>query len=1452
MTRIVNLGLLFTVAFLVYTHAGPIPTQGKENVFNYQISVGKEDGPTFKQGYIIDTKVIVRKKPDSTYNIQITDVEVRCHKNQAIPKEKYKQLESKLKIPFDYNPEGRDKSLTVYAPETAECESANIKRGLVNILEFYDSDSKTIKKISKEGSSGKCVQIDTPESETDTTVNSLRFSSIDSNCSSDRPHQQVHKGQVASFGTYCDHEPKVSRTVGYKISKSKDGQDKPQILIKSSERLVLQSIFPVGLFDDITAKTILELKEVRDPTSVDAPTGAASTSDTEVRLDHGAHPHDAEQAELLTKAKDGFKALSASLNKLDTQHHLEDQEVVAVLIQLTIDLRHLNKDSLVSLYKSLDQSGKSSYFQILGIVSRAEAFEAVKEIYQTETAANNVAIGDQAATFFENLDPKAKTIKYNDIKKIYEFYGKLAATPAASDRLKHAIVLSCTTLTHELCIRKGKQDENCPSTGELHQMVMKDAATPDDRKDVVRLKALANLQIREGIDYAKRILEDRNRNQFVRSQAAWALLRLSRKHGPELKDFLMKRFFDRKEDHEVRIASFIALAISAPTSDYQSAVQYLVSNQENEDRQLLSYVMSALKTNWKRPEGSRCPNLGERLKIGESMKAWAEKLGPQDIFDSAVYTMSSASKKESAFVSVVASKTDIVPRSIYINLFDPLNNRAYSLSALSDGLFYQSLVQLKGQYDQAKKAAKEVNADVKAALDNIFTKVKGKAPSKNFTLALSERIDGMDVSFETFDKPEALIQRMMSAASGADRHIRSLKKYNTLKIKSHTESGIHVKFMTTQGAITSVEIPQFSIGKMAATGVPISFKYSYKFASKAIYAAVAELPESDFRYMSGKLSDKAGHIPRNVTLTVVKKMNDQLNTINVKGKSEPLWGADEKDIFYRALTPMSGNYESLSEYKNLLKRDKRALDVHSHLQEYLGFGITVSRSVDYQRPSIWESPLTRWSFKYQEVEEETKPYTYKIALTKLAESGANSVLDWELTVHHGVKNNNQIMFGGLTITHPKDATKKSIRAIVGRKMDVTDPNKRALYVNYENANKKLYLTGYADVQMPDNDLKIPDITRGTPEWAAAYPKEKITLKSKWKFTPTGRTDVVDADLDGLLKGIGDDVDAEATGEFYRTEEQAALFGANSGSNTIDTTDFGDDNYYAKLIGRTREHPTCSLKAWDRILKFHGFKSEVKVKKQPIPDAIKHLHRRIKFLMAKRHFAFMTFDPEDKLQEGNMKVYMNSTVDNKRTDMTIKDKDGAAIFKGFESKILPLVRPSTSPIKVFYHNTFNPPVCSLNAGDAKKEIETFDGKDIPANKLDGDCEYLLVSNCRGIKNFAITYNKKTDSFTVLYDNKHKIIVSKTGFTLNGAAQPDKKGLVAKADDIALGNYKGLLGVRLPNKVTLIREKDSSVGHIQASRLFRGRLCGLCGDSTGDPASDEVKSLSDFAVSGSQCA
>jgi hypothetical protein len=71
MKSFLALGLLGAVLFLsVFSRSAPI--SGKENVFNYQVSIGKEAGTSFKQGFIIDTKVIVRRHADNTFNLQVS------------------------------------------------------------------------------------------------------------------------------------------------------------------------------------------------------------------------------------------------------------------------------------------------------------------------------------------------------------------------------------------------------------------------------------------------------------------------------------------------------------------------------------------------------------------------------------------------------------------------------------------------------------------------------------------------------------------------------------------------------------------------------------------------------------------------------------------------------------------------------------------------------------------------------------------------------------------------------------------------------------------------------------------------------------------------------------------------------------------------------------------------------------------------------------------------------------------------------------------------------------------------------------------------------------------------------------------------------------------------------------------------------------------------------------
>ena len=116
--------------------------------------------------------------------------------------------------------------------------------------------------------------------------------------------------------------------------------------------------------------------------------------------------------------------------------------------------------------------------------------------------------------------------------------------------------------------------------------------------------------------------------------------------------------------------------------------------------------------------------------------------------------------------------------------------------------------------------------------------------------------------------------------------------------------------------------------------------------------------------------------------------------------------------------------------------------------------------------------------------------------------------------------------------------------------------------------------------------------------------------------------------------------------------------------------------------------------------------------------------------------------------------------------------------------------------------------------------------------------------------AITYNKKRDAFTVLYEN-NKIVVSRNGFNTNGIDQEESHVLVEVINGISILSHKGLLAVILPNKVTLIRERDSSIGYIKTSRLFKGDLCGLCGPMTGDKNEDIVSNINDFTVSGTQC-
>lgn len=64
--------LFSAIALVAVVSCGPVPFQGKENVFKYTVTIGKEVGQGFKNGFTIDSDVVVRKRSDGTFFIKVS------------------------------------------------------------------------------------------------------------------------------------------------------------------------------------------------------------------------------------------------------------------------------------------------------------------------------------------------------------------------------------------------------------------------------------------------------------------------------------------------------------------------------------------------------------------------------------------------------------------------------------------------------------------------------------------------------------------------------------------------------------------------------------------------------------------------------------------------------------------------------------------------------------------------------------------------------------------------------------------------------------------------------------------------------------------------------------------------------------------------------------------------------------------------------------------------------------------------------------------------------------------------------------------------------------------------------------------------------------------------------------------------------------------------------------
>lgn len=279
-------------------------------------------------------------------------------------------------------------------------------------------------------------------------------------------------------------------------------------------------------------------------------------------------------------------------------------------------------------------------------------------------------------------------------------------------------------------MREGERDENRSSQEDiLANINSKDPENKDENVTIVKMKALSNMTIPAAIPFIKSQLDKPENSLFLRSQAAWSLLNFARRNMAQVKPIVTKLFYDRKEDHEIRIAAYVAMVMSSP-NDMQSAVQYLIDNHDNEDRQLVSYVIASVNNlkSLKYPEGSKCRSFGDSARNLEGMVASvADKLGPKSLFDSSVYTFGSKDNSERLLLSMIAAKNDIVPRTVFIMIQDALQERSYVMHSVSDALLFNNLERMKEAYEKMKKDNKvPVNEAIKTQLDAIFEKVKGK------------------------------------------------------------------------------------------------------------------------------------------------------------------------------------------------------------------------------------------------------------------------------------------------------------------------------------------------------------------------------------------------------------------------------------------------------------------------------------------------------------------------------------------------------------------------------------------------------------------------------------------------------------------------------------------------------------------------------------------------------
>jgi len=264
-------------------------------------------------------------------------------------------------------------------------------------------------------------------------------------------------------------------------------------------------------------------------------------------------------------------------------------------------------------------------------------------------------------------------------------------------------------------------------------------------------------------------------------------------------------------------------------------------------------------------------------------------------------------------------------------------------------------------------------------------------------------------------------------------------------------------------------------------------------------------------------------------------------------------------------------------------------------------------------------------------------------------------------------------------------------------------------------------------------------------------------------------------------------------------------------------------------------------------RYLGMDLDLNILKPPTPG-VRRLYRMFRDGLVKRHFEHISYDANTRNEQGKISLRAKTSLDMRSNDLTIIDKNGAQIFTGFSSKVMPFLVRSGCPAKQSLAESLNKPTCGVRVNyDARTASGlTFDGKSFKDVAV-GDCMAQIATDGTGDNGFFATVGDGAVSLIWRGETikvTHETITDATGAAVTPADKSLKKigAFYAGRSEAHNGIF-----VKIPNGFVVVvmegvqpddqPDLRNNFVFVKSSRIFKGLPGGMCGNLDGTPANDK---------------